>query len=129
MKILFFFLTILLIGCDNSNDKKLIPPQPIVVKEEDKIDGEILYKNNCANCHKCDRDFVGPDMRGSLQRWGNDKKAMYAFIRNPAASNTPYAKQLKQKWKASGIMTAFQFTDKQLDAIMKACDYSHLPQK
>ncbi len=129
MKILFFALMILLISCNNSNDKRLIPSQPIVLEDEEKADGEILFKNNCANCHKPDKDFTGPALKGPLERWAYNKKAMYAFIRNPAKSisKNTYAKKRYEKWKGGGLMTAFpQLSDKELDAIMSYCDNYNL---
>ena len=31
-----------------------------------KIDGEYLYKNNCANCHKPHEEYIGPPLYYSL---------------------------------------------------------------
>jgi cytochrome c551/c552 len=124
MKNLIFVVVILLLSCNAGEDKRLIPPQPTVMQEEEKTDGEILFKNNCANCHKPDKDFTGPALKGSLERWGNDKKAMYAFIRNPGKSvnKNKYVKEMSRKWEPA-LMTAFpNLTNEELDKIMSYCE-------
>lgn len=107
--IFFLFLTV---SC-NSDDKEASTEQNIPLQ---KIDGEKLFKSYCASCHRADKDFTGPKLKGSLKRWGN-KKSMYDFIRNPSTSQTPYAKALKKKWEPV-IMTAFNLSDAQIDALM-----------
>jgi cytochrome c len=81
-----------------------------------------LFKNNCASCHKRDKDFTGPALKGSLERWG-DKKAMFDFIRNPGKSivENAYAKQLFEKWNRT-MMTPSSLSDTELDAIMNYCE-------
>lgn len=118
MKIIYlFFILSLLISC-NANDNNEEQENKII---EQVSDGERLFKNQCASCHKPDKDFTGPALKGSLQRWGNDKKAMYSFIRNPplSAQTNKYAKTLVKKWKS--MMTAFVLSDHELDAIMNYC--------
>jgi cytochrome c551/c552 len=97
-------------GCSN-NDKN--------ASSETNGSGEILFKNNCASCHKPDKDFTAPALKGSLQRWGGDKKAMYDFIKNPSQNENGYSLALKKKWSPA-LMTAFPtLSDEDLDAIMK----------
>ena len=106
-------------GCA-SDDKKT----PIDYVDTPIIsDGAILFKNNCASCHKVDKDFTGPALKGSLERWGRDKKAMYAFIRNPMKSvqENGYAKKVFAKWNKTQ-MTAFNLSDAEIDAIFKYCE-------
>ena len=76
-------------GCANDNEKTSIDETTI----ETNIDGKELFKS-CASCHKPDKDFTGPALKGSLKRWGGDIKAMYAFIRNASKSyvENAYAK-------------------------------------
>ena len=85
--------------------------------------GEILFKSNCAACHKIDKDFTGPALKGALVRWGNDKKAMYDFIRNSnkLIAENAYARQLSKKW-APTIMTSFNLSDAKIDSIMSYCE-------
>ncbi len=68
-------------------------------------DGAALFKANCASCHKIDKDFTGPALKG----WKDRVPAgdwIYKWIENPAAQNDPYATTLKAKWKPI-VMTAF----------------------
>lgn len=103
-------------GCAG-NDKKSSLDENMV---EANINGELLFKANCASCHKPDKDFTGPALKGSLQRWGGDKKAMYAFIRNPSKliERNMYARELAKKW-GGAKMTSFNLSDAEIDAIMK----------
>ncbi len=123
MKNIFFALFILFVGCTGREHKNTLTQQPIATNEK-KLDGETLFKNNCANCHMPDKDYTGPALQGSLQRWQNDKKAMYDFIRNPQKSieQNSYAKQIFKKWNGT-LMTAFpNLSDEEIDKIMAYCD-------
>jgi cytochrome c551/c552 len=118
MKLILPVLIFLIAGCAG-NDKKtptdnVLPPI--------NIEGETLFKNNCASCHKPDRDFVGPGLKGSLEKWGGDKKAMYDFIRDPSQDQNEYVSALKKKW-APAIMTSFKLSDAELDSVMNFCQY------
>lgn len=119
MKQFLILLICFVAGCSN-NDTGHAPKSPV---GDANINGEILFKANCASCHKCDKDFTGPALNGSLQRWGNDKKAMYEFIRNPAKSvvENAYAKQLYEKWNRT-MMTSFNLSDIQIDSILNYCE-------
>jgi cytochrome c551/c552 len=121
MKQLLIVLIFFVAGCSQS-DKRTSPGSSVTTTN---IDAGSLFKNNCASCHKIDKDFTGPALRGSLERWGGDKKTMYEFIRNPAKSviENVYAKQLFEKWNRT-IMPASTLTDAELDAILK---YSEVP--
>ncbi len=123
MKNIVFVLFILFFGCTGGEYKNTMTQQPIVANEK-KIDGEMLFINNCANCHKPDKDYTGPALQGSLKRWQNDKKAMYTFIRNPQKSieQNSYAKQIFKKWNGT-LMTAFpNLSDEEIDKIIAYCD-------
>ncbi len=100
-------------GCADNDKKAPVNNVETTVASE----GEVLLKANCAACHKVDKDFTGPALKGALERWGNDKKAMYDFIRNSSQSESAYAKAVKQKW-APVIMTSFNLSDAELDSIM-----------
>ena len=103
-------------GC-SGNDKNATVEHvdiPVVSK------GKMLFKNNCASCHKIDRDFAGPALQGSLERWGGDKKMMYDFIRNSAQIENAYTITLKKRWSPA-IMTSFNLSDAELDSIMNYC--------
>jgi cytochrome c551/c552 len=84
-------------------------------------DGGALFKANCASCHKIDKDFTGPALKG----WKDRVPAgewIYKWIGNPGAQTDPYATTLKAKWKPT-IMTAFSNLKKdEVDAILKYVD-------
>ncbi len=117
---LFFIATLFLVAGCVSDDKKTSIDETAI---QANIDGKELFKS-CASCHRSDRDFTGPALKGALQRWGGDKKAMYAFIRNPMKSvhENAYAKKVFTKWNKTQ-MTAFpNLSEAEIDAIMKYCD-------
>ncbi len=118
MKLIFIIMIFLVAGC-TGNDKKASTENPVATTH---IDGEILFKNNCLNCHKPDRDS-GPDLKGSLERWG-DKKSMYEFIRNPSKSisDNPYARSVFEKWNKTMMTASPHLSDAEIDAIMNYCE-------
>ncbi len=86
-------------------------------------DGEALFKANCASCHKPDKDFTGPALKGWKERVpGGDY--IYNWIHNSATlrETDPYAKALFEKWNKVQ-MTAFpQLKKEDIDAILKYVD-------
>ena len=86
-------------------------------------DGEALFKANCASCHKPDKDFTGPALKGWKERvpagdW------IYKWIHNSAdlRETEPYAKALFAKWNKTQ-MTAFTgLKNEDIDAILKYVD-------
>ena len=86
-------------------------------------DGAMLFKANCASCHKIDGDFTGPALKGWSSRVP-DAEWIYKWIASPAAmiSTDDYSKQLFEKWKPT-VMTAFpQLKKEEVDAIMQYVD-------
>lgn len=69
-------------------------------------DGEALYKANCQSCHKPDKDFTGPMLKGAREREPNPDWA-YKWVNNvnQMLETDPYAKGLEQKFKSR--MTPF----------------------
>lgn len=84
-------------------------------------DGKELFKANCSSCHKPDKDFTGPALKG----WKDRVPAgdwIYKWVENPAAQTDPYATALKAKWKPV-VMSAFgQLKKDDVDAILKYID-------
>lgn len=83
-------------------------------------DGEKLFQQNCASCHKPDKDMTGPALKGARQRWidNSTEENFYAWIRNSQAviaSGDAYAKSLFTQWNS--VMTAQNLTNEQIDAI------------
>jgi len=86
-------------------------------------DGEALWKANCANCHKPDKDYTGPALKGWRDRVPNEEW-IYKWVANPAAmiATDAYAKSVFEKWKPT-VMTGFSNLKKdEVDAIMKYVD-------
>ena len=57
--------------------------------------GEALFKANCASCHKPDKDFTGPALKGARDR-EPDKEWAYKWVNNVNAmlETDAYAKKL-----------------------------------
>jgi mono/diheme cytochrome c family protein len=87
--------------------------------------GEALFKANCASCHKPDKPFTGPALKGVRDRvpagdW------IYKWIANSQTvigSGDAYANKLYNEWGKSQ-MTAFnaQLKKADVDAILKYVD-------
>jgi cytochrome c551/c552 len=86
-------------------------------------DGEALFKANCASCHKPDKQYVGPALKGARDREPS-KGWHYEWVKNATAMamTDPYAKKLKEQ--AGGVvMTSFpDLTNAEIDAILDYAD-------
>jgi cytochrome c551/c552 len=85
-------------------------------------DGEALFKANCASCHKPDKDFTGPALKGARDREPS-KTWVYDWVHNSTEliQKDAYAKGLYAKWKAQ--MTAFpNLKNEEIDAILDYVD-------
>ena len=86
-------------------------------------DGEALFKANCASCHKPDKDFTGPALKGWKDRVPTGDW-IYKWIHNSAdmRETEPYGKALFAKWNKTQ-MTAFTgLKNEEIDAILKYVD-------
>ncbi|MEP7236771.1 MAG: c-type cytochrome [Ferruginibacter sp.] len=87
-------------------------------------DGAALFKANCASCHKPDKDFTGPALKGWKDRQPDGW--VYKWVAGPAAligSGDAYATKLYAAWKGNGIMSNFpQLKKDEVDAILKYVD-------
>ncbi len=82
-------------------------------------DGEALFKANCASCHKPDKDFTGPALKGARDREPS-KTWVYDWVHNSAdlREKDPYGKDLFAKWNKTQ-MTAFPaLKNEEIDAIL-----------
>ncbi|MBK9192386.1 MAG: cytochrome c [Crocinitomicaceae bacterium] len=82
--------------------------------------GEKLFQQNCASCHKPNKDMTGPSLQGARQRWidNSSEENFYLWIQNSGnviASGDAYAKELFNKWKSP--MTPQNLTKEQIDEI------------
>jgi mono/diheme cytochrome c family protein len=91
-------------------------------------DGATLFKENCANCHKPDKDATGPLFKGVRDRMPSPDW-VYGWIANSQGTNDPYAKAIKAKW-GNSVMTAFganRFKKDEIDAILDYVDNYKAP--
>lgn len=103
-----------------------IDPQPLDTGAtvEKLLRGKLLYKQNCASCHKPAQDFTGPALAKCRER-APDKDWPFRFTRSPykMIATDRYAKKLYTKWKGSGLMTSFALLSKEdINAILDYCD-------
>ena len=85
--------------------------------------GEALFKANCASCHKPDKQYVGPALKGAREREPS-KGWHYEWIRNAAsmAMTDPYAVKLKEQM-GGVVMTSFpDLSNADIDAILDYAD-------
>ncbi len=94
-------------------------------------DGQALFKANCASCHKPDKPFTGPALKGWKDRVpGGDW--IYKWVANSAAliaSGDEYAKKVFEA-NNKVVMSAFgsQLKKEDVDAILKYVDdYTDTP--
>ena len=91
------------------------------------MDGEKLFKANCASCHKIDKKFIGPALAGVEDRWESQEN-LYAWIKNSQDylkknSGDGYAKSLFEDYNKS-VMTAQALSDEEIAAVL---DYINNP--
>ncbi|MGC4101158.1 c-type cytochrome [Ferruginibacter sp.] len=85
--------------------------------------GEALFKANCASCHKVDKDFTGPALKGARDR-EPDADWAYRWVNNvnTMLETDAYAKGLKEKFKSN--MQQFNLKKDEIKAIL---DYADAP--
>jgi cytochrome c2 len=84
------------------------------------VAGAKLFYDNCAPCHKIDKDLTGPAL-GGIEDRVKDKKLLYAWIRNNQAvlkSGNPYFNNLYNKWDKIPMSVFPALTDKEIEDIL-----------
>lgn len=84
-------------------------------------DGKALFQENCASCHKVDKDLTGPALKGIEDRV-KDKKLLHAWIKNNQAvlaTGDPYFTKLYNDWKKTPMNVFPNLSDADIDAILK----------
>lgn len=89
------------------------------------IDGEKLFKANCASCHHWNKRVVGPALIGVQKRWrdaGIEDK-IYDWIRNPKKildEGHPYIKKLVADHAEMNVplMTPQALSKDEIDAVL-----------
>ena len=84
-------------------------------------DGQALFKANCASCHKPDKDFTGPMLKGARDREPNPDWA-YKWVNNvnTMLDTDPYAKGLMARMGSK--MTQFNLKKEEIKAILDWAD-------
>jgi mono/diheme cytochrome c family protein len=87
------------------------------------IDGEQLYKVNCAQCHKPAEEFIGPALKNASAHW-KSKQLLYEFVRNSqeVIQKDEYAKALFVKYNQSPMLPMPHLKEEDIEAIFKYCD-------
>ena len=85
-------------------------------------DGESVFKANCAACHKINKDFVGPALKGTQERWAENSSLenLYKWVQNSQGlidEGDAYAKKLYGKW--GSIMPPQAVTTEEIDAVFE----------
>ena len=91
-------------------------------------DGEILFKANCASCHKPLESYVGPALKGARDR-SPSKDWVYKWVGNTTSmvNSDPYAMKLKSEF-GNVVMTSFPDLKKEdIDAILNWADKYEKP--
>jgi cytochrome c551/c552 len=84
-------------------------------------DGAKLFQDNCATCHRVDKDLTGPALKGVDDRV-KDKKLLHDWIRNNPkvlASGNKYFNDLYNKWGKVPMNVFPSITDPEIEAILK----------
>jgi len=87
------------------------------------IDGETVFKANCAACHKVGKDFVGPALKGAQSRWEENSSIenLYKWVQKSSElidNGDVYAKKLLSKWNGS-IMPPQALSNEEIDALFE----------
>ncbi|WP_276485326.1 c-type cytochrome [Paraflavitalea pollutisoli] len=87
-------------------------------------DGKELFANNCASCHKADKDLTGPALRGVRDRVP-DRKLLHAWIKNSPAvlkSGNEYFNSLYLRYNKTPMSVFPNLTENEIDAILAYID-------
>ncbi len=94
-----------------------------------QIDGESLFKTNCASCHNPDKDLTGPALRG-VDTKVPSKEWLYSWVKNSAAviaSGDQYANEIYNQYNKTQ-MTAFpNLSNEEIDAIVEYVNNAPVP--
>jgi mono/diheme cytochrome c family protein len=101
-----------------------VDPQPLDTGATSKKlkTGELLFKANCASCHKIRKDFTGPALAGCRNR-EPDSDWAYRFTINPALMTDSYAQAIRKQFN-NQQMTMFgnHLSRADVNAILDFCD-------
>lgn len=110
---------------DKTSNREFVCGTESLLQREGKLDesatkGKALFQENCASCHKVDKDLTGPALSGVEERVKN-KKLLYAWIRNNAAvlkTGDPYFTKLFKDWQQTPMSSFPGLTDDEIEQIL-----------
>lgn len=82
-------------------------------------EGAKLFQDNCASCHRAEKDLTGPALLEASERI-KDRKLLRAWVRNSSAvlkSGNKYFNDLYNKWNKTPMTSFPTLTDAEIDAI------------
>lgn len=94
-------------------------------------EGELLFKANCASCHKVDKNSTGPMLKGARERWRNagESNLIYEWIHDPVglAESGRSKRALEIINFSKSQMTPQSLTERQMKLVLKFADGSLMP--
>ncbi|NPA33693.1 MAG: c-type cytochrome, partial [Chlorobi bacterium] len=91
--------------------------------------GQKLFRQNCAACHKIDKDLTGPALGGITKR--RDREWLHRWIRNSQeliSEGDPTAVQIFEEWNKVPMPPFTQLSDEDIDAILAYIEHAESPQ-
>ena len=121
-------LVIIFIGsCVYSQDPEIIEEE----NQEEVLDGEKLFKQNCASCHNPVKNSTGPKLQGAKQKWidAGEGELIYEWVKNPAAlKNSNKSTMANKIWDFDPTaMTPQNLSKAEADAVFKYVDSYKAP--
>lgn len=90
-------------------------------------DGEALFKQNCASCHKPLDNSTGPALQGTKAKWEAAGDDIYAWVKNPQAQYDAGVKSALAVNYLKGGMPGQAVNNEEIDAILKYVDEYKAP--
>ena len=56
-----------------------------------------LYDQECYACHRWKRNFAGPDMQGNVERYLNNPKGLFDYLKDPQPIHTDKSRPMEIK--------------------------------
>jgi mono/diheme cytochrome c family protein len=92
--------------------------------------GKTIFKANCARCHYVtEQKFVGPGLKGVMDRWGGDEGKLHSWIKNSSdflKTGDKYANDLFAAFNGSA-MPAFNLSDPEISDILAYIEKGDAP--
>ena len=90
---------------------------------QDVANGKKLFKSNCAACHKLDKKFVGPALKGITEL--RERDWLHKWIKSSSTlikSGDPIAKEVFEAYNKMPMQDFLQLSEKDIDDILAYTD-------